>query len=269
MLALVAADKLDNVRAITDTLRHLGQEKTWALFNADRSDQHWYYRRIAEILLDKDPKSRLFRTLDFETQTSSPIRGTRRPSSPESLSAPLTMPGRISPTRSSTGARTTRRSSSRRAGSALAAFRRASWTCSRPATPTRAAGSSKGSSSVRSISVRKAARARPTCSCWSSSPTGYGVIAVEGKAREPFGPLVSEWNDGPGKQARLDGLCEQLGLDPSAVGRPSLPAPPSHGVRAPRGTPIRRPRSADARPFVRSRMTARSMRTRRSPPLSG
>ena len=55
VLALVAADKLDNVRSITDTLRHLGQEKTWALFNADRSEQHWYYRRIAEILLRQGP----------------------------------------------------------------------------------------------------------------------------------------------------------------------------------------------------------------------
>lgn len=46
---------------------------------------------------------------------------------------------------------------------------------------------------------------------------GLGVIAV-GKAREPFGPRVSEWNDGPGKQARLDDLCARLGLDASAVG---------------------------------------------------
>ena len=72
VLALAAADKLDNVRSITDTLRHLGQQKTWALFNSKRSDQHWYYRRIAEILLGKDPESRLFRTLDFETQTLFP-----------------------------------------------------------------------------------------------------------------------------------------------------------------------------------------------------
>ena len=47
---------------------------------------------------------------------------------------------------------------------------------------------------------------------------GYGVIAVEGKAREPFGPLVSEWNDGSGKQERLDDLCLQLGLDTEGVG---------------------------------------------------
>src|SRR5437868_11144307 len=44
--ALAAADKLDNVRSITDTLRHLGKEKTWALFNAKPADQHWYYRSV-------------------------------------------------------------------------------------------------------------------------------------------------------------------------------------------------------------------------------
>src|SRR5207248_5501568 len=70
--ALAAADKLDNVRSITDTLRHLGKEKTWALFNAKPADQHWYYRSVAEILLREDPESRLFRTLDFETQTLFP-----------------------------------------------------------------------------------------------------------------------------------------------------------------------------------------------------
>ena len=40
-----------------------------------QSDQHWYYRSIAEILLRHDPESRLFRTLDFETQTLFPDRG--------------------------------------------------------------------------------------------------------------------------------------------------------------------------------------------------
>jgi hypothetical protein len=47
---------------------------------------------------------------------------------------------------------------------------------------------------------------------------GYAVVAVEGKAEEPFGPLVSEWNDGsPGKLRRLAGLCDVLGLDPASV----------------------------------------------------
>ena len=47
---------------------------------------------------------------------------------------------------------------------------------------------------------------------------GYGVIAVEGKAREPFGPRLSEWNDSPGKHARLESLCDELGLDPDGDG---------------------------------------------------
>lgn len=32
VLGLVAADKLDNVRSISDSLRHLGNKKTWKLF---------------------------------------------------------------------------------------------------------------------------------------------------------------------------------------------------------------------------------------------
>ncbi len=46
------------------------------------------------------------------------------------------------------------------------------------------------------------------------------VIGVEGKVDESFGPLVSEWiaKGGVNRQARLDGLCEGLGLDPASVG---------------------------------------------------
>lgn len=47
---------------------------------------------------------------------------------------------------------------------------------------------------------------------------GYGVIAVEGKAREPFGQIVSDWNDSDGKQTRLEDLCSRLQLDPASVG---------------------------------------------------
>ena len=36
-LALVAADKLDNVRSLRETLRAQGEKKTWAIFNAGRS----------------------------------------------------------------------------------------------------------------------------------------------------------------------------------------------------------------------------------------
>jgi hypothetical protein len=45
-----------------------------------------------------------------------------------------------------------------------------------------------------------------------------GVIAVEGKADEPFSELVSDWNDGSdGKRKRLLGLCTTLGLNTSQV----------------------------------------------------
>lgn len=47
---------------------------------------------------------------------------------------------------------------------------------------------------------------------------GYGVIAVEGKAREPFGEIVSHWNDTSGKRARLEDLCAEQRLDSTAVG---------------------------------------------------
>ena len=47
---------------------------------------------------------------------------------------------------------------------------------------------------------------------------GNAVIAVEGKVEESFGPYVPIWNDSPGKQRRLEGLCVSLGLRVSDVG---------------------------------------------------
>jgi len=164
VLALVAADKLDAVRSITDTMRHLGQKKTWALFNATRDEQHWYYRRVAEILLGKAPESRLFRTLDFETQTLFPDE---RHSTSFFAGKPL---GTAHDARAylADPIRHWRpdllRSSWLRAGSAPAASRRASRACSHLPVPTRDADSSRPSSSARSIWARKDDRARPTCS---------------------------------------------------------------------------------------------------------
>ena len=67
-----AADKLDNVRSIADTLRHLGHKKTWAIFNATQAEQRRYDRKLAQTLLSKDPENGLFRTLHAETQTLFP-----------------------------------------------------------------------------------------------------------------------------------------------------------------------------------------------------
>ena len=45
-----------------------------------------------------------------------------------------------------------------------------------------------------------------------------GIIAVEGKVEESFAELVADWNSTPGKQRRLERLCETLGLDAARVG---------------------------------------------------
>jgi hypothetical protein len=45
------------------------------------------------------------------------------------------------------------------------------------------------------------------------------IIAVEGKVDEPFGQVVSEWNDNSvGKITRLNALCATLGLDIRSIG---------------------------------------------------
>jgi hypothetical protein len=204
VLALAAADKLDNVRSITDRLRHLGQKKTWALFNAKPTEQHWYYRRIAEILLEKNPEDRLFRTLDYETQTLFP-------DTPHDARAYLADPIRHwRPDRSALELAT-------------------SWIGARgfPKTVASVLASCSTYAECRLIEaffereVELGTKGRPSQTdllALVELADGYCVIAVEGKAREPFGQLVSEWNDGPGKQARLDDLCKQLGLTPSDAG---------------------------------------------------
>jgi hypothetical protein len=40
-----------------------------------------------------------------------------------------------------------------------------------------------------------------------------GIVAVEGKVEESFSELVKEWNDTPGKETRLKGLCKSLDLE--------------------------------------------------------
>ena len=217
VLALAAADKLDNVRSIADTLRHLGQEKMWALFNAEQEDQHWYYRRIAKVLLGKGAESRLFRTLDYETQTLFPDR--RRPTNffagkplgtPHDARAYLADPIKHwRPNHSALELAKTWIG----AGGIPPNVATVLSTCETYA----------GCALVEGFFEREVelgTRGRPSQTdllALVQLGEGYGVIAVEGKARESFGPLVFEWNDGPGKQARLDDLCGHLGLDASAV----------------------------------------------------
>ena len=47
---------------------------------------------------------------------------------------------------------------------------------------------------------------------------GLAILAVEGKAGEPFGKYVQQWRDGSdGKEPRLEGLCKILGLSPETA----------------------------------------------------
>jgi hypothetical protein len=72
VLPLLAADKLDNVRSIRDTLAERGEDKTWSLFKTGRSEQAWYYRSLADAFLARDPASNLFRTLETEVDSVFP-----------------------------------------------------------------------------------------------------------------------------------------------------------------------------------------------------
>lgn len=66
VLAILAADKLDNVRSIRDDLAEAGEEATWAKFKTGREDQRWYYRTLAEGFLAREPENKLFMTLETE-----------------------------------------------------------------------------------------------------------------------------------------------------------------------------------------------------------
>jgi (p)ppGpp synthase/HD superfamily hydrolase len=68
ILALTAADKLDNVRSTSDMLLRFSEPEVWGHFSAPQAEQHWYYRSIAAILRRKDPDSSLFHALDDETR---------------------------------------------------------------------------------------------------------------------------------------------------------------------------------------------------------
>lgn len=219
VLSLVAADKLDNVRAIVDTLRQVGDERTWARFNAGKPEQHWYYRAIAASLLEAEPANRLFRTLDFETQNLFPDKrqttnflAGKPLGNPHDARAYLGDP--IKHWRPNCSAYELANSWIGSAG-IPPRVREVLDTCDVYA----------GCALVEGLVEREVELGTPG---WPSQTDllalvkladgACAVIAVEGKTREPFGPLVSAWNDTTGKQARLEDLCRQLGLDPSGAG---------------------------------------------------
>ena len=193
-------------------------QKTWEIFNAKKTDIHWYYRRVAEVLLRHEPENRLFRTLDFETQTLFPDK---RRSSNFFAGKPLGTPH---------DARAYLADPIKHWRPDHSALELAtSWIGSGGFPPSVAevlasSATYEGCSLIEGFFEREVdlgTRGRPSQTdllALVQLADGYGVIAVEGKAREPFGPIVSEWNDGPGKQARLVDLCKQLELDEADVG---------------------------------------------------
>lgn len=75
VLAVLAADKLDNVRSIRETLAERGEDETWALFKTGRAEQVWYYRSLADAFFARDPDHDLFRTLRNEVDAMFPRDG--------------------------------------------------------------------------------------------------------------------------------------------------------------------------------------------------
>jgi hypothetical protein len=72
----------------------------------------------------------------------------------------------------------------------------------------------------RDIDLRTAGRRSQTdLMAFIRVPTGYAVLAIEGKVDESFGPLISEWHDrSHGREQRLTKLCSTLGLDAEGHG---------------------------------------------------
>jgi hypothetical protein len=218
VIALVAADKLDNVRALAETLQHDGPDATWALFNAGRRDQHWYYRNMAETLLERAPNDLLLRTLDYETQNLFP----------EPRRETGFFPGRPLGTPHDTRAYLADPIKHWKPDHSALQLAEAWIGAGGIPDDVRAVLETSdiyaGCEFVEGFFEREVALGTPGRASQTDLMVlvrlaeGYGVVAVEGKAREPFGPKVRTWNDGPGKQARLDDLCGRLGIDPSRIG---------------------------------------------------
>lgn len=212
-LAVIAADKLDNIRSLGDTLRARGVEATWGIFNADRASQHWYYRSLVEALLRRNPTSLLFRTLDAEVQEVFPDP---RRSSRFHPGKPLGNPH---------DARAYLADPIKHWRPDYSAFELATAWLGRDGVPAKVDRLLREALGDYELVEGFFEKETPLDDLGRPSQTdllvllrtseGLAVVGVEGKAREPFGPLVSEWK---GDHRRLEGLCARLGLEPSMSG---------------------------------------------------
>lgn len=219
VLTVVAADKLDNVRSLRESLADRGAEETWAYFNAPEPQQRSYYTRLAEVIADRDPGNRLFQTLAIETDALFPPPGraaaffhARELRHPAAVRPFLGDPQRHWRPRYS-------------------AYELAhSWIGSGgvPATirdVLDTADPYRGCELVEGWFERETDLGTPgrpsqtdVLALVRLANGDHAIVGVEGKAREPFGPLVGEWNTTPGKDARLEHLCAGLGLNRADAG---------------------------------------------------
>ncbi len=70
LLALICADKLDNICDISEDLKRHG-DSLWKRFNAEQDELGWYYQSLTEVLAEKLSGS------DFETLAEDLIQGCR------------------------------------------------------------------------------------------------------------------------------------------------------------------------------------------------
>lgn len=66
VVAVLAADKLDNVRATREALAERGEDETWGLFKVEPGQVAWYYRALAGAFVRRGSSNLLFQSLQRE-----------------------------------------------------------------------------------------------------------------------------------------------------------------------------------------------------------
>ena len=213
VLHVVAADKLDNVRSIRDSLLDVGADATWGLFSAPRSAQRRYYTELARTIADRDPANGLFQALAVETEMLFPPDG---PSSRFFHTRELRAPAAVRPLLGDP---------KRHWKPRFSAYELAHAWIGAGGIPGAVRGVLDTAAELRGAELAEGWFERETALGTPGRPTqtdllallrlpsGYAILAVEGKAAEPFGHIVAAWNTSDGRENRLVDLCAKLGLD--------------------------------------------------------
>jgi hypothetical protein len=220
VLRIIAADKLDNVRSIRDTISERGATATWALFSAPAEEQSRYYRRVAEALTERFPREALFQLLTLEVQAVFPHPGDAT-AARFFYAQPLVAPEQARPYLADAKVQWKKGRSAYELAN--------SWIGSGDIPPTVRVVLEKdemfaGCELVEGLFERQVGLRTPGRPSQTDLllllrlPVGHAVVAVEGKAGESFDKTVDTWNDSDGKAQRLRSLCDTLGIAPEAAG---------------------------------------------------